>query len=259
MLFSDIEDTAAVVIDCGSGSCRAGRAGDEGPSMIFPTINVGAERSEQRGLVRPMEGGLISDWTGMEAVWRKVFDGLGVKSEETPVLLTVPPLCPAGHLEQITASLFETFDVPSLYLASTAAMALLAEGTSTGCVVASGYGTAFAVPMYNGVVMEKSILPLHVTGQDTTAFMAKMLVAAGYPESVAALAESIKEKLAYVPAAGAADEAKKGRENERKFELPDGTHITVNEQVWPCVPCVRACACACVYFVCACMCVCVSV
>jgi len=32
------EDSTAVVIDCGSGTCRAGFAGDTEPTAVFPSV-----------------------------------------------------------------------------------------------------------------------------------------------------------------------------------------------------------------------------
>ena len=45
------EDVAALVIDNGSGMCKAGFAGDDAPRAVFPSI-VGRPRHQVRGLFR---------------------------------------------------------------------------------------------------------------------------------------------------------------------------------------------------------------
>lgn len=45
------EDVAALVIDNGSGMCKAGFAGDDAPRAVFPSI-VGRPR-HQVGTIRP--------------------------------------------------------------------------------------------------------------------------------------------------------------------------------------------------------------
>ena len=42
------EDVAALVIDNGSGMCKAGFAGDDAPRAVFPSI-VGRPRHQVRG------------------------------------------------------------------------------------------------------------------------------------------------------------------------------------------------------------------
>jgi len=42
---ADDGEVRAVVIDCGSGSCKAGLGGDDAPTTVFPTI-VGRPRPE---------------------------------------------------------------------------------------------------------------------------------------------------------------------------------------------------------------------
>ena len=44
--------------------------------------------------------------------------------------------------------MFETFNVPALYVANQCTLALYASGRTTGVVLDSGDGSTFAVPIY---------------------------------------------------------------------------------------------------------------
>ena len=65
------EDVAALVVDNGSGMCKAGFAGDDAPRVVFPCI-VGRPRhngvmvgQSKRGILTlryPMEFGIVTNW-----------------------------------------------------------------------------------------------------------------------------------------------------------------------------------------------------
>jgi actin-related protein len=53
--------------------------------------------------------------------------------------------------------MFETFNVPSMYLAIQSVLALYATSRTTGCVLDCGDGLTSAVPIYEGYALPLSI------------------------------------------------------------------------------------------------------
>jgi actin-related protein len=73
---------------------------------------------------------------------------LRVDARDHPVMLTEPPFNPKKNREKMQEIMFEKYDVPALYIAIQAVLALYASGRTTGVVLDSGDGVTHTVPIY---------------------------------------------------------------------------------------------------------------
>ena len=133
---------------------------------------VGIEALEKRGVLNldyPLEHGRIRNWENMEKIWHHVFyQELKVVPEDHPCLLTEVPLNAKQDRERTTETFFETFNVPSMYLANSAVLALYCLGQTTGVVLDSGADVTNTVPIYEGYALPHAIQMLPFAGKALT-------------------------------------------------------------------------------------------
>lgn len=245
-----------VVIDNGSGTIKAGFAGDEEPRCIISNYVgrpkyirvmagglegdtfIGKSAEQHRGLLSikyPMEHGTVVDWNDMELIWQYIFskDQLATFAEEHPVLITESPVNPRRNRERTAEILFETFNVPALFISMQAVLSLYASGRTTGVVLDSGDGITQAVPIYEGFAIPLSIVRTDVAGRDITKFLKFLIRKEGLTLNTTAefeVIKNLKEQACYITSntSRALDDLVAAGDPERmSYTLPDGHSIEI--------------------------------
>ena len=255
------EEVTAVVIDNGSGMCKAGFAGDDAPRSVFSTVvgrpkvpgimvgldqkevYVGDEAQQKRGVLRiehPIEHGIVTNWDDMEKVWHHtLYSELRVSPEEHPILMTEASLNSKMNRERMTQIMFEVFNVPCLYVSVQAVLALYASGRTSGVVLDSGDGVSHTVPIFEGYAIPHAVQRIYLAGRDLTEYLQQLLKQKGYPFTTPAELEvvrDIKETFCYVVGDfdAAIKEAGESHSCEKNYELPDGRKILIGKERFEC-------------------------
>ena len=76
----------------------------------------------------------------------------------------------------MTEIMFETFNTPAMYIASSALLSLYATGRTTGLVIESGDGVSHTVPIYADCSLPHATNRLGFAGCDLTDHLLSLLV-----------------------------------------------------------------------------------
>jgi len=260
---SEEKSEIPIVIDSGSLTVKAGFAGHCGqyePNAVFPAAvgrprlnswrmpglalkdefvgNEALSRKSSLSQKYPIENGMESSWDDIETIWRYAFDTeLRVDPEEHSVLLTEGPLNPEKNRERTTHIMFETFCVPSMYLAIQEVLSLYASGRTTGIVLSVGYRESRAVPIYDGSALQHAVSRMDLGGKDLTEYLMTALAQRGHLFSEKEIARKIKKMHCYV-ADDFYEELGRARSMpsrvETNYELPDGRIFSIGSERFSC-------------------------
>lgn len=240
----------ALVMDVGSASCKIGFAGDDDPKCVLPTVVgkpkhkfeesrqfVGYEAQSKKALLSltwPVQRGVVTDWDDMRTILDHVFkDEFTAKLSEHAVLVTDTPENPKTNREQMAQVLFETYQVPALFVAYQAVLSLYSAGRTTGLVVDIGHGVTTAVPVYEGYSITTAVRRNDYAGFDLTEMMMKALSDRDYRFMTAASrldAQAMKEANCYVPDDYEKEAETQKNKESKTYELPDGKKITLGDE-----------------------------
>lgn len=197
-----------------------GFAGNDEPQFIIPTaltgaVNTGntgnfisgkkasgiedlnfeigwqALESNKRQIYYPIRHGQVENWDLMESYWQQcIFKYLQCDPENHYFMLTEPPLNAPENREYTAEIMFETFNVPGLYIAVQAVLALASSWTAssfdsknksknsnvfTGTVIDSGDGVTHVIPVVEGYAIGSAIKHIPLAGRDVTHFIQQLL------------------------------------------------------------------------------------
>jgi actin-related protein 3 len=179
---------------------------------------IGAEAAVKRtdyNVGYPIAHGIVENWDNMEKYWQRcIYQYLNCDPEEHMMMLTEPPLNTPENREYTAEIMFETFNVPGLYIGVQAVLALCASiyanpssrsgaqaARMTGTVIDSGDGATHIIPVSDGYVIGSRIKHIPLAGRDVTNFIIQMLRDRGEPlpgNQALDIARKIKEQWCYV-------------------------------------------------------------
>lgn len=252
------EEYTAIVIDNGSAITKSGLAGEDAPRSVIPSVvgkvksyanvvgmgskdtYVGDEAISKRSILSlsyPVENGYIRNWEDMEKLWHHVFyNEIGISPDEKAVLLTEPPSNPGAYRERMTQIMFETFNVPALYIQCQPVLSLYTYGKTAGTVIDSGESTTNILSVNEGSAIPESFRRIELGGNEITLYLAKILNERGYNLSTrneSDIVRDIKEKLCYVAECDFGQELQDSvndSSNTKSYEMPDGQCIEIGNE-----------------------------
>jgi actin-related protein len=263
--YEEISDEV-IIIDNGSGMCKAGLSSSELPTVVFPEV-MGRPRKEfeaalkpkarqivnDRGgtdsvffgdqvdsvlgqvtLSNPIVNGIIESMEDMESIWAHTFEQLGMLDEATshPVLLTEPPHNPKQNREKVVEIMFEQFGVPELNISIQGVLALTGRGHTTGVVLDCGEGVSHTIPVIEGYCIDNAIQRLDLAGGELNTLLGKLLAQEHLSMTTSSdryHLRQMKEKHCYC----ALDPAREVAE-EVIYKLPDGREVSLKDERWKC-------------------------
>jgi len=176
-----MEDKQHIIIDNGSGYCKAGFNGEEMPKLIpsyvgYPISNekneffISTEAEAIRDKLKlnyVIEQGVVKNWDEMEKIWSHIFTKvLEVDPAEHNIMITDAIMSPTYHRQKIGEIMFEKFNIPGLYIAFSSLLSLYSVGKSNGIVVDSGEGVTQIVPCLDCFPINNGLIRLDLGGKD---------------------------------------------------------------------------------------------
>lgn len=246
--------SAAIVIDIGSGYCKAGFAGEESPSSVFPTIIgvprhkgfiIGAQSQDSYagnqalskiGILNiqyPVKSGFIMNWNDLTKILSSAYqDELHSNSNEHPVLLTDSIRSDQKQREKMTQVVFETFQVPSFCVCKQSFLSIYSTGQKTGLSIDIGHEITQIVPVHEFQTVRSGISCLNFGGSNQTILFLRALRDRGFELSAITgnlIASDIKEKYGYVSL-----DYQNEKSQEITYQSEDGDEFKVGDERFQC-------------------------
>ena len=194
-----------LIIDCGSGYCKAGYSGYMNPAVTIPTVvwhpqsnnmitkddessllfGNKAMEAENGVLIRPVQKRKIIEWDDYELFLNNLFiNELKIKTEENGIFITEAPLTLKSSRERLTELLFEKFDIPFIFITNGAVLTSYGAFKYSTFVLDCGYDSSTVIPVDNGYPYSSCIKTIDVGGMDISEYLIKKLIKKGYDERI---------------------------------------------------------------------------
>jgi actin, other eukaryote len=114
------------------------------------------------------------DWEDMEKVWDYCYSGaleMRLQPEEFPLIMTHGAFTGKVQRERICQTMFETFNVPSLFLGTQGVLSMYGYGRMTALILHSGDGTTLTTPLYEGTLLSHAMTHAPWGGRDVTDYL----------------------------------------------------------------------------------------
>lgn len=244
---SSQSDNRPVVIDNGSRTCKAGFSGEQTPKIVVDSlvgtdpqsndVYVGKDayqKANSLNLNYPIDHRIINNWDDMTKIWTYIYTNeLHTESSSHPVVLTDDPLNTKDNREKMIQIMFETFNVPSFYVANQAVLSLYSAGRLNGIVLDSGETATLATPICSGYYITNTAVQVNIGGREINSILTKLLNDNGHnftTFSEQEIVRDIKEKHCYL----STDYDTEIQKNATIFDysLPDGKMIKIGNEVF---------------------------
>lgn len=166
---------------------------------------VGNDAQKKRSILNlstPIQRDCVVSWPDLEKLIHYTASELfSLNLSETHLLFTLPVFAHAHDREKLTELMFESYNVPSFYLACASAMSLFAVGRRNGIVVFSGDSITHSVPCYEGHALLHATHQFNFGDKDITEKLQLLLEERGCNFTTArerAAVGKMKEALAFV-------------------------------------------------------------
>ncbi|KAJ2593998.1 Nuclear actin-protein involved in chromatin remodeling [Coemansia sp. RSA 1722] len=219
------DGSVPLVIDNGSGMCRAGWASELDPRLEFDNLvakyrnrkvsngplllvgsNVYSDPMAKTSIRSAFDAGIVTNFDAMESVLDYVFTMLGCSDDhvEQPVVMTEPICTPYTARKHMSELLFECYGVKRVAYGVDAAWSYYKNMGSfdiDGMIVASGNTASHVIPVYDARIRTEQCRRINLGGLSMDDYMLKLLQLK-YPSFPMKISEwqshQLVEKFAYV-------------------------------------------------------------
>jgi len=173
---------------------------------------------------------MIKDWNDFDSLLRHTYyNELRIAPEENMSLFAVPPTITEKEVTMLIERFYEEYNVPYLSLMSMSYLSLRQENLRTGLAVMSGQFNTHVVPVYEASELKYWKRSNDIAGKVVTDVL-KSLLNPKCNDINVSISEDIKEKHCFVSHNYENDLARRAREFQINYELPDGQMISLTRE-----------------------------